>query len=36
MKGVSFMIKVKNLCHSYNKDKSYQVKDVSFEVKFLT
>lgn len=27
------MISVKNLYHSYNKDESYQVKDVSFEVK---
>lgn len=33
MKGVFFMISVKNLYHSYNKDDKYQVKDVSFEVK---
>jgi fluoroquinolone transport system ATP-binding protein len=33
MKGVFFMIKVKNLYHSYNKDENFQVKDVSFEVK---
>ena len=33
MKGVFGVITVKNLSHSYNKDDSYQVKDVSFEVK---
>ena len=27
------MITVKNLCHSYDKDGEYQVKDVSFEIK---
>lgn len=33
MKGVLFVIKVKNLYHSYDKDGNFQVKDVSFEIK---